>query len=461
MSNEHHQPEELKRVLKPIHLWAISVGMVISGQFFGWSYGLDSGGPIGLIIAVVIVTIFYATFMFSYVELSTSIPHAGGPSAYARKAMGPFAGFMAGFACLIEMVFAPPAIALGVGGYIHFLIPAIPAMVATVGAFVIFIILNCFGVKTAAVFELAVTVIAIIGVILFDGAGITHINPANIITTPILPHGLKGILAATPFAIWFYLAIEGGAMSAEEVENPKKDIPKGFIGAILTLMLLTVFTLLVTAGIANYATTEVPKVDFPLPLAIGGVYGATSLIARLVSFIGLFGLIASLNGIILGFSRQTFALARSGYLPKFLAYVSPKRKAPIAAIVIPGVIGIISTSVGLANLVIQISALGAVVLYIISMISLFKLRKKYPDMERPYKVAYPIVPGIALVLGVYCAIAFMVAYGVTVLLVIAIFALAAIYYAVYGKKHILSEEEEFHALDLLDGAEEEVVAVEK
>ena len=135
MSNEHHAPEQLKRVLKPIHLWAIAVGMVISGQYFGWSYGLDAGGPIGLMIAVAIVTVFYTTFIFSYAELSTAIPHAGGPSAYARKAMGPFAGFMTGFACLIEFVFAPPAIALAVGGYIHFLIPGIPAMVATVAAF--------------------------------------------------------------------------------------------------------------------------------------------------------------------------------------------------------------------------------------------------------------------------------------------------------------------------------------
>lgn len=448
--SEHHETEQLKRVLKPIHLWAIAVGMVISGQYFGWSYGLDSGGPIGLMIAVIIVTVFYTTFIFSYAELSTAIPHAGGPSAYARKALGPFAGFMTGFACLIEFIFAPPAIALAVGGYIHFLIPAIPAMVATVGAFLFFILLNCLGIKTAAVFELVVTIIAIGGLIIYDGAGISHVQASNIITQPMLPHGTMGILAATPFAIWFYLAVEGGAMAAEEVENPQRDIPKGFISGILTLMTLTVFTLLITAGIANYAQTEVAKVDFPLPLALSGVYGASSLIPKVVSFIGLFGLIASLHGIIIGYSRQTFALARSGYLPKFLAAISPKKKVPYMAIIIPGIIGILSTFGGLANVVIQISALGAVILYILSMITLFTLRKKYPDMHRPYKAAYPIVPGIALILGIYCAIAFMIAYKSTVLLVVIIFIAAAVYYQIWGKKNLLSEEEEFHALDLLD-----------
>lgn len=441
--------QHLKRVLKPIHLWAIAVGMVISGQYFGWSYGLSAGGPIGLMISVVIVTIFYTTFIFSYAELSTAIPHAGGPSAYARHAMGPFAGFMTGFACLIEFVFAPPAIALAVGGYIHFLVPAIPAMAATVAAFTFFIVLNCAGVKTAAIFELIVTVIAIVGLVIFDAAGITKVNVANIMTNPALPNGWLGVLAATPYAIWFYLAVEGGAMAAEEVENPQKDIPKGFISGILTLMILTVGTLLITAGIANYQTTDVAKVDFPLPLALAGIYGAGSIIPKLVGFIGLFGLIASLHGIIIGYSRQTFALSRSGYLPKFLSSVNSK-KAPVMAIIVPGIVGIIATLGGLANVVIQISALGAVVLYILCMITLFVMRKRYPDMKRPFKSSYPIVPGIALVLGIYCAIAFMVAYKTTVMWTAAAFVAAAVYYVIWGKKNLKSEEEEFHALDILD-----------
>lgn len=446
---EQEDVQHLKKVLKPIHLWAIAVGMVISGQYFGWSYGLGAGGPIGLMIAVVIVTIFYTTFIFSYAELSTAIPHAGGPSAYARHAMGPFAGFMTGFACLIEFVFAPPAIALAIGGYIHFLIPGIPAMIATVAAFTFFIVLNTAGVKTAAVFELVVTVIAIIGLVIFDGAGIGHIQLSNIITNPALPNGWMGVLAATPFAIWFYLAVEGGAMAAEEVENPQRDIPIGFISGILTLMLLTVFTLIITAGIANYTATDVAKVDFPLPLAMAAVFGPDSMIARVVGFIGLFGLVASLHGIIIGYSRQVFALSRSGYLPKFLSKVNGK-KAPYMAIIVPGIVGIIATMGGLANIVIMVSALGATILYILCMITLFVLRKRYPDMKRPFKSAYPIVPGIALVLGVYCFIAFAVAYQTVVMWTLGSFVLAAVYYFIWGRKNLKSEEEEFHALDILD-----------
>ena len=126
--------ENLERVLKPIHLWALAVGLVISGNYFGWSYGFAAGGVMGLALAMIPVTIFYVTFILSYSELATAIPHAGGPSAYARRAMGKFGGFLNGISCLIEFVFAPPAIALAVGGYVHALLPFIDPMVAKIAA---------------------------------------------------------------------------------------------------------------------------------------------------------------------------------------------------------------------------------------------------------------------------------------------------------------------------------------
>ena len=88
-------PPQLKRVLRPLHLWGIAVGLVISGDYFGWNLGLGQAGPLGLLVAVLLVTVMYVCFIFSYTELSTAIPHSGGPYAYARKALGPFAGLLA------------------------------------------------------------------------------------------------------------------------------------------------------------------------------------------------------------------------------------------------------------------------------------------------------------------------------------------------------------------------------
>ena len=420
---------ELKKTLKPIQLWGIIVGMVISGMYCGWNYALEFTSPVGFIIAILIVTVFYTTFMFSYAELSTAIPHAGGPSEYASKALGKFGGFVAGFSCLVEFLFATPAIALSIGAYINFLIPSVPAVFAALIAYGVFVLINCLGIETAAKVELIVTIVAIGGLLLFIGAGAPHIQMNNIFGGETFKGGLSGIFSAIPFAIWFYLAVEGGAMSAEECENPKKDIPKGFILGIVTLVVLALGTFFVTAGISN--SSDLSAMASPLPTALEGIYGA-GLLSNAMSFIGLFGLVASLHGIIIGYSRQGFAMSRSGYLPKFLSKVNSKG-APVYSIVIMSLIGMIFVLSGETAVIIVISCFGAVALYIISMISLFILRNKEPNLNRPFKVSYPVVPAIALVIALVFLVALTISNISTVSWVVGAYALAIIYYFVYSK----------------------------
>lgn len=435
--------DELKKTLKPMQLWGIIVGMVISGMYCGWNYALDFTSPVGFIIAILIVTVFYTTFMFSYAELSTAIPHAGGPSEYASRSLGKFGGFIAGFSCLVEFLFATPAIALSIGAYINFLVPAVPAVVAALIAYAVFVLINCLGIEAAAKVELFVTIIAIGGLLLFVGAGAPHIEMSNILGGDIFKGGFSGIFGAIPFAIWFYLAVEGGAMSAEECENPKKDIPKGFILGIATLVVLALATFFVTAGVSD--TSALSSSDSPLPAALEGIYGA-GLLSSAMSFIGLFGLIASLHGIIIGYSRQAFAMSRSGYLPKFLSKTNSKG-APVYSIVIMSLIGMIFVLTGQTAVIIVISSFGAVALYIISMISLFILRSKEPNLKRPFKVAYPVVPAVALLIAFVFLVALIVSNFSTVLWVAAAYALAVIYYFVYSKIQESSNESISEELD--------------
>ncbi len=438
----------LSRVLKPIHLWALAVGLVISGNYFGWSYGFGAGGPMGLALALIPVTIFYVTFILSYSELATAIPHAGGPSAYARRAMGPFWGYMNGISCLIEFVFAPPAIALAVGGYINFLVPSVPTLTAAVLAFLFFIFVNYLGMKTSAMVELVVTIIALVGLVIFWVAAAPHFSMARVMTEPLLPFGMKGVMAAVPFAIWFYLAIEGGAMAAEEMVNPQKDIPKGFLSGMATLMIMGFLTLFLTAGIADY--NLVSAVDFPLPIALAQVYGDNAFIVVLVNIIGLFGLIASLHGIIVGYSRQTYAMARTGYLPKFLAYVDPKRHTPVWALLVPGLVGLGVVLTGQTAIVITIAVIGSVALYMLSLISLFILHAKEPNLKRPFKVWYPVIPAISFIIGIFLTISVIISSVPALKWAALVYAIAIAYYFIWGNKNIRPFEEEFGVLDDLD-----------
>jgi ethanolamine permease len=393
----------LKKVLNATHLWAIAVGLVISGMYFGWSYGWGVGGTMGLLIATVIVTILYLTFVFSFTELTTSIPHAGGPFAYAFKAMGPVGGFLAGFATLIEFLLAAPAIAFALGAYMHFLYPGFNITYTAVASYILFTMINLFGIKESAVFTLVVTIIAVAGLLIYMAGVAPYFDTKNFMSDN-LPFGWTGIFAALPFAIWFYLAIEGVAMVAEEVKDPRKTIPKGYIYGIVTLMFLALGVMILTGGATNWH--RLSSIDFPLPEAIRIVYSEQSAFTKLFAAIGLFGLIASFHSIIIGYSRQLFALARSGYLPGLLSKVHPQTKTPNWALIAGGLVGILAVLSGTTDKLIILSALGAVVMYIISMICLFILRKKEPAMDRPFKAPfYPVFPFIALLLSVVCLIA--------------------------------------------------------
>lgn len=393
----------LKKALSATYIWAIAVGLVISGEYFGWNYGWAVAGTVGLLIATIIVTILYLTFVFSFTELTTSIPSAGGPFAYAFKAIGPLGGYIAGFATLAEFLLAAPAIAYALGAYLHFLYPALDIKVTAICCYVLFTGINFFGIKESAVFTLIVTLLAVAELLVFMGVVAPHFKANNFLHNS-LPFGWKGIFAALPFAIWFYLAIEGVAMVAEEAKDPQRTIPKGYIYGIVTLMLLALGVMILTGGITDWQ--KLSAIDYPLPESIGIVLGPQNSLTKLFAGIGLFGLVASFHSIIIGYSRQIFALARSGYLPSKLAEVHSKTKTPNWALLAGGLIGILCVLSGTTNQLIILSALGAVVMYIISMLCLFVLRKKEPAMERPFKVPfYPVFPFIALFLSVICLIA--------------------------------------------------------
>ncbi|NVM65560.1 ethanolamine permease [Mucilaginibacter sp. SG538B] len=395
--------EHLKRVLKPIHLWAIAVGLVISGEYFGWNLGWAVSGTIGLLIATLVITLMYITFIFSYTELTASIPHAGGAFAYAYRAMGPFGGLIAGYATLVDFLVATPAVAVSLGSYLHFLYPAIPIAEAAMGFNVLFILLNMLGVKESATFSVFITILAVIELLLYLGIVSPHFKMVNYLTNP-MPFGWAGVFAALPFAVWFYLAIEGVAMVAEEVENPKRNIPRGYISAIITLVVLALGVMVITGGLTDWR--KLSHLDYPLPEAIGIVLGKGNGLTKIFASIGLFGLIASLHGIILASSRQVFAMARSGYLPRMLSDINHRFKTPHWALVVSGIVSSIFIYKFKTDQIIMLSVLGAVVMYIMSMLSLFILRKKEPRLSRPFLAPmFPVFPAIALVICVVCLFA--------------------------------------------------------
>ncbi|AHJ63774.1 Ethanolamine permease [Granulibacter bethesdensis] len=428
----------LNKSLNVFHLWGIAVGLVISGEYFGWSYGWAAAGTLGFLITTLVIATMYTAFIFSFTELTTAIPQAGGPFAYSYRAFGPTGGFIAGFATLIEFLFAPPAISLAIGAYLHVQFQTLDPKIAALGAYAVFIALNVIGVTIAATFELVITLLAIGELLVFMGvvspgfswSNFTHNGWAG--SDYFSSATLGGIFAATPFAIWFFLAIEGVAMAAEEAKNPRRTIPIAYIAGIVTLVLLA-FGVMLFAG-ASGDWSKLSNLNDPLPQAMRFVVGDHSGWLHMLVWLGLFGLIASFHGIIMGYARQIFALARAGFLPHFLGRVHPRFHTPYIATIAGGIVGvaaiysdnlIVIAGQSLTTTIVTMSAFGALTMYIMSMASLFRLRRTEPDMPRSYTAPlYPALPALALGLAVL-ALAVMIFYNIEIFMIFAAIMLLA------------------------------------
>jgi ethanolamine permease len=237
---------------------------------------------------------------------------------------------------------------------------------------------------------------------------------------------IGGMFAAIPFAIWFFLAIEGVAMAAEEAREPRRTIPIAYIAGILTLTALAFGVMIFAGGAGDW--TALSNINDPLPQAMRGVVGTSSGWLHMLVWLGLFGLIASFHGIIMGYARQIFALSRSGFLPLLLARLHPRFRTPDVATIAGGLIGVAAiysdslvaiAGQSLTASIVTMSVFGALVMYVMSMASLFRLRQIEPGLDRPFRAPlYPFAPGFALAMACV-ALAAMVYYNFEIFLIFA------------------------------------------
>ncbi|MDA0713404.1 MAG: ethanolamine permease [bacterium] len=398
------QTNVLPKTLGIFTIWGLGVGYVISGMYFGWNLGLPYAGTYGFLLAILVVSIMYIAFVLSYAELACALPKAGGAFVYALEAFGSKTGFIAGIAQVIEFVFAPPAIAAAIGAYFSLFFANSSPMLIAIAAYVFFTAFNIYGVKQSAIFELGITILAVGELFIFAGLTTPHFTWTAFSQNP-WPENFGGILQAIPFAIWFYLAIEGIANIAEESKNPQKDIGRGFILAMGTLVLLALLVFFTAVGVGGWeqvvypAGSEIPS-DSPLPLALFNIVGDNNFYYHLLISIGLFGLIASFHGIILAAGRATFELGRAQYLPKNLGKLFDRTKTPATALIINMLVGIVALLSGRTGEIIILAVFGALTLYFISMLSFFKLRLTQPQLIRPFRTPLvPLLPATALVLS--------------------------------------------------------------
>lgn len=403
----------LRRYAGVWSLWALGVGAVISGDFFGWNFGLASGGFGGLLVATCIITIMYAGLCFSIAEMTSALPHAGGAYSFARSAMGPWGAYVTGLAENMEYILTPAVIVVGIGGYLGaiFGTPQSAEPLWWLAAYGIFVGLNVAGVETTFRFTVLITVLALGVLLVFWVCALPHFDlqwALDMEPDPgrsrWLPHGPSGILSALPFAIWFFLAIEQLPLAAEEAHTPARDLPRGLLYGLLTLVLAAFLTLFLNAGIPPGSRVMASSAE-PLFEGFKTIFGE-GLGAKLLALIAVTGLVASFHSIIFAYGRQIFSLSRAGYFPRWLSRTHRRRQTPHVALWAGAILGY-AVAYGIHALgpehpvgavLLNMAVFGAVIAYALQMLSYVLLRIRLPHIERPYRSPLGIPGAVAALL---------------------------------------------------------------
>ncbi|MEQ1719454.1 MAG: ethanolamine permease [Hyphomicrobium sp.] len=472
VDDAYFQARGLKRHAGVWSLWALGVGAVISGHFSGWNLGLAQGGWGGMFVATIIIAIMYLGLTFSLAEMSPAMPHTGGAYSFARTAFGPWGGFITGLAENVEYVMTAAVIVFFIGSYLAAIVgaPTEWQPLFWIGGYVLFVGLNILGVEQSFKFSMIVTVLALLCLIVFYVSAIGHIDfnrwALNIAPDgtelpngngPMFPFGNYGILAALPFAVWLFLAIEQLPLAAEESVDPKRDMPKGIMLGMFTLIASAFTVLYLNPSVAGVGSQKLGASGEPLLDGLRAIYGSD--LANLLAAVAVIGLVASFHAIIFAFGRQIYSVSRAGYFPTALSITHGTRKTPHIAMIVGSLLGLavmlaVWFSQGaeqgakvIGGTLLNMAVFGAMFSYIMQGLSYIQLKRKFPNIERPYKSPLGVF-GAALTVIIGLVTIYMQLqdplYIAGVLWVAAWFAIGIIYFALIGRhKLILSPEEEF------------------
>ena len=401
------QEVKFLRVLGRSEVLALAFGAMI-----GWSWVVLSGtwissaGTAGAIIAFLFGGAIILVIGLTYAELAAAMPFAGGEHIYSHRALGAGASFICTWAIILGYVSVVTFEAVALPTVLDSLIPGLDKfflwqiagwdvylswVLTGVAGSMLMTYLNIRGVRMAAVVQsVVVLAILIVGVLFVSGAAVTG-NSSNM--EPLFQDGLSGISLVLVMVPFMFVGFDTIPQAAEEINLPYKDI-----GSVLMLSvaMAIVWYSLIVLGVglsldeAAIVNSEVVTAD-----ANAAIYGEPGRVGLLVA--GLAGIITSWNAFILGGSRAIYALANAGLLPRFLAKLHPKYRTPYNAVLLTGALSVIGPFFGRPVLVWVVDAggLGIVVAYSMVAASFLILRKKEPELERPYKVPFGNAVGIA------------------------------------------------------------------
>ena len=401
--SEKEQQQGLRKELGLFHSVSIVGGIMIgSGIFYVSTYVLErSGLSAGFaILAWVIAGLMSLMAALCYAELGTSMPQAGGTYNYISKAYGPGIGFSMGITdFFISQSGSISALAVGFTTYFSLLVPLTEWQIKgmAIAIIVVLSLVNMMGVKKGgnlqSIFMIAKLVP--IGIIIVCGLVMGKMNnPMDIVPGEGM-NPLSAFALAIVAALWAFDGWSSVYIVSEELKNPKRDLPRAVIIGVLGVTI--VYVLFNLALLKVLPIDEIVATEAPGSMAAQAIFGTPG--AVLVTVGALIAIFGSCNGCILAYPREYYAMARDKRFFKVFAKINPKTGTPVNAQLATMVVSSALILFGTFEQLTALVAFCAWIYYTLGVSSVYVFRKKYPDMERPYKVwGYPVLPAVTILL---------------------------------------------------------------
>lgn len=432
--NEH---TKLKRVLGFPASYGAAVGLVVSGtaMFSVGNVGAISGNATFICAAIALIPMMSTAFAFG--ELTAMIPGGGMISDYTAPALGRFWATFALLSGYVVLIACDGGTQLVMGGLAFEQIIGLPQLLVSLILIAIIVCVNVFGVEFYGRAEASVTIImmiiyfllAILGTAgLGESLGVAEVVPEN---AGLLPDGgWPTVFGSVGTAIWFFIGYEFACPMAEENKKPYKNIPYGLIIGLITIYIVDI---IFVAGAVRYtklevmATSSVPHVDAAtatLGFWGGIVMGGLTICASFTTG----------NAYVAALPRMLYGMARENLVPKIFAKIHPKYRVPMYGIVftvflISLTTIYISLNGGTSDLIlmfINVACITWLIAYIIAMVDVLVLRKKYPDFPRLWKApaAWITLPiGMLGALYAIYTLSYVFIYAVILMIIVAAYAI--------------------------------------
>ncbi|MFM9269791.1 APC family permease [Halomonas elongata] len=410
----HDDTTRLTRVLARKDVLALAFGAMIG---WGWivmtGNWIQSAGSLGAIVAFLLGGSVIVLVGLTYAELASAMPQVGGEHVYSYRALGHFASFLCTWAITLGYVSVVSFEAVALPTVVEHLFPGYAVgrmwtiagwdvnatwVAVGVAGSVAMTWINYLGVRTAALVQKVVTLLILVVGIMFITGALFEGNTATLEPLFNVKEGvIGGIMAVIIMVPFMFVGFDVIPQAAEEIDLPFREIGRVLMISVILAVFWYALIILGTALMLDPAALA--ESSLAVPDAMQAVFQAPWA-GNLMILAGIAGIITSWNAFYIGGSRAIYALAHAGMLPAFLARLHPRHRTPTNAILVMGLLSAIAPFFGRPALVWLVVAggLGIVIAYLFVALSFVVLRRREPELHRPFRVRHGKTVGALSVL---------------------------------------------------------------